>query len=337
MSRISPEIWIKLAGEQVPGQALRARFAAPAISPRLLAALDADGWRHLLVLLAPGEVDLRDAHSRGITVSTRELVIAGRESGRYLDVLCCDGSGYDAFDVIGGEIAARLAGGAESGPEVVSRVLSKWRRFWGQPIRRILSREEQLGLFAELWFMCVWLLPSVGVEEAVKRWKGPMGSRHDFEWSGRSVEVKATTSVRGRVHRINGIDQLALPEGGTLTLFSLQLREEAGATNNLPSILARFVTLIESDPESLGRFESCLDKAGYLQVDEEEYSKFRLRVVEEGLFTVSGDFPKITRVELGGHMPKGVETLEYEINLSGSMHLCVSAQPAAPTSAQFLR
>jgi hypothetical protein len=337
MSRVSPETWIRLAGEQVPGQALWAKFAVPSVTERVLAAIDAEGWRHLLVLLEPGEVDLHDAQSRGITVSTRELVITGRESGRYLDVLCCDGTGYDALDVIGGEIASRLAAGNESGPEVVSRVLSKWRRFWGQPIRRLLSREEQLGLFAELWFMCVWLIPSVGVEEAVKRWKGPMGSRHDFEWSGRSVEVKATTTVRGRVHRINGIDQLAPPEGGSLMMFSLQLREEAGATNTLPAILARCATLLEPHPEALGRFESCLDQAGYLRVDEEEYSKLRLRVVEEGLFTVSRDFPRITRVELGGHLPAGVETLEYEINLSGSMHLCVSAQSAAPTGAQFLK
>lgn len=337
MSRVPPETWIRLAGEQAAGQALWARFALPSVTERVLAALDADGWRHLLVSLEPGEVDLQDAQSRGIAVSTRELSIAGREPGRYLDVLCCDGSGYDAFDVIGGEIAARLATGNESGPEVVSRVLSKWRRFWGQPIRRILSREEQLGLFAELWFLSVWLLPLVGVEEAVKRWKGPSGARHDFEWSGRSVEVKATTSVRGRVHRVNGVDQLAPPEGGSLMLFSLQLREEAGATNSLPSILMRCSTLLEPHPESLGRFESCLDQAGYLRVDEEEYSKLRLRVVEEGLFTVIGDFPRITRAELGGHVPAGVERLEYEVNLAGSMHLCVSAHPAAATASQFLR
>src|SRR5262249_35908769 len=154
------------------------------------------------------------------------------------DMMCEEQAGHEAFDLVGGEIAARLATGRERAPEVVARVLAKWRRFWSQLTTPALSREEQLGLFAELWFLSVWLLPRVGAVEAVRRWRGPSAARHDFEWPGHSVEVKATTSTRGRIHRIHGLEQLAPPEQGELLFFSLRLREEGGATNTLPSLVA---------------------------------------------------------------------------------------------------
>src|SRR5207245_778158 len=100
--------------------------------------------------------------------------------------------------------------------ESVARVFARWRRFWGQLPQHLLSREQQLGLFAELWFLNVWLLPRVDAAEAVTRWRGPFGARHDFEWPTRSVEVKVTTSTRGPIHYIHGLDQLVPPDGGNL-------------------------------------------------------------------------------------------------------------------------
>jgi hypothetical protein len=70
MSRIVPEIWTRLAGERVQGETLWARRAAPEVTERLVAALDADGKRHFLVLLRVGEADMQDSQSRGVAVVT---------------------------------------------------------------------------------------------------------------------------------------------------------------------------------------------------------------------------------------------------------------------------
>jgi hypothetical protein len=51
---------------------------------------------------------------------------------------------------------------------------------------------------------------------------------------------------RGRIHRINGRDQLAPPELGELLFFSLRLHEEGGATNTLPSVIAACRAQIEA-------------------------------------------------------------------------------------------
>ena len=324
MSYIDPQVWARLANERVQGETLWARRAAPEITERLVGALDADGKRHLLILLRTSEAEVQDSQSRGVGVVTRELAVPGHEAGRYLDVTCHDPAGQDAFDLIGGELAERLSSGRETAAECVLRVLAKWRRFWGQLPRQILSREEQLGLFAELWFLSVWLIPRIGTAEAVARWRGPFASRHDFEWTGCSVEVKATTSTRGRIHRVNGLDQLAPPELGELLFFSLRLREEGGATNTLPLIVAACRDQLESDSDSLSSFERALAQVGYSPAHDEEYARLPVRVVEEGLFRVRDDFPRLTVSQLSAGVPPGIERVEYEINLSGFDHLCIA-------------
>jgi hypothetical protein len=281
----------------------------------------------LLIGLTPSEEELNDTQTRGISVVTRELVTQGHKAARYLDIECQDAGGHAALDIIGGELAENLA--KQDGPpkEIVGRVLAKWRRFWGEVPKTLLSREELLGLFAELWFLTLWLLPKVGAEIAVERWRGPFGARHDFEWQGRSIEVKAASSTRGRIHHINGIEQLAPPENGELLLFSLGVREEAGAAKSLPDVIDICRSLFESTPEVLSRFEIGLARIGYSPAHDDEYKKAPLRVVEEALFTVRDDFPRITEHEFAAGIPVGVEAFSYEINLNGFDHLRVAKAP----------
>jgi hypothetical protein len=329
MSRISTDVWAKLEMARPAGERLVARPGVPDVTERLLCAIDAQGERHLLITLEGGDADLHDAQSRGVSVVTRELLVHGEPAVRYLDIECRDISGYPALDLVGNELAQELAQPSRQPAEVARRILAKWRRFWGQIPRSLLTREELLGLFGEIWFLRVWLVPRVGPSDAVLRWRGPRGSRHDFEWTGKSVEVKATSSARGRIHRIHGLDQLEPPEGGQLFLFSMQLREESGASNSLPSLIALARQDVEPDADALGRLETALLQCGYSPAHDDEYAKIRLRVVEEGLFTVAGDFPRLTARTFPGGLPAGIESVQYEINLNGHDHLCVARSSEA--------
>jgi hypothetical protein len=184
-----------------------------------------------------------------------------------------------------------------------------------------------VGLCAELWFLSMWLIPRAGIRRALAGWRGPLGARHDFEWPGKSVEVKATASTRGRVHRINGLDQLVPPEKGKLLFFSLRLREEGGATNTLSGLIASCRALLEADAEALSGFEAALVQVGYSPVHDEEYAKIRFRVVDEELFRVTDNFPRVTQSSFAGGVPFGVDRIEYEINLSGFERLSIAAKP----------
>lgn len=327
MSAVAPEVWTKLVASLPNGENLVARVAIPTVTEQLLAAVDADGRRHLLVPLHPNDEELRDTQSRGVTVATRDLTTHEHGAARYLDFECHDAAGHAAFDLIGGDLADALKFESVKPAILGARILAKWRRFWGQSPSKMLSREEQLGLFAELWFLSVWVIPHAGTSKAMDGWRGPLGARHDFEWPGRSVEVKATTSTRGRIHRINGLDQLALPENGVLLFFSLRLREEGGATNTLPGLVASCQQLLNADADALSRFDSALIQIGYSPAHEEEYVKMKFRVVDEALFSVVEGFPRLTQTCFADGVPSGIERVEYEINLSGFEHLRVASSP----------
>lgn len=325
MSSISDLTWTRLGNESVPGESLWARLAIPDVTDRVLAALDRDERRHLLIVLNEGDESVADSQSRGLLVATRELSGPGHAGGRYIDITCIDGSGYSAFDLIGSEIADRIAIGTETASDCVKRVLSKWRRFWGQAPKSILSRDGQVGLFSELWFLAFWLIPKRG-RASIHSWRGPYGSRHDFEWLERSVEVKGTTSTRAAIHHINGITQLDPPESGDLLMFSVRLREEAGASNSLPSLVTICRLLFGDDAACLVEFESALEASGYSAIHEDEYAKTHWRVIDEQLFAVKEDFPRLSVASLVGGVPSGVELIGYDINLSAFQHLCVATR-----------
>lgn len=328
MTLIDPNIWIILEASHPIGQNLNSRRAIADPESRLLCAVDSNQKRHLLIPLETGEEGYDDRNSRGLAVVTQDLRIQGYSLNTYIDITCRDPSGYVIFDLIAFEIATEITKKQRSPSEIVQMVIKKWRRFWGQSPHSILSFENQIGLFAEIWFMSFWLIPNVGAGEALLRWKGQSGSRHDFEWLGRSVEVKATMSKRGKIHKIHGIDQLDPPENGELFLFSLSLREEAGAGNTLPGLVATCRHLIESDLDLLDLFEANLFSAGYSPLHENEYANNHFRIADESLFSVNEDFPRLTDEIFMGGIPVGVERVDYEINLNNSNHLIIAHTPS---------
>jgi hypothetical protein len=327
MSQVSRDVWDRLANSEFHGDTLWARLAAPDVTDRLLAALDSSHRRHFLVPLKEREKSFTDRRSRGLEVATKEMTLPGHEVARYLDLICHDPAGHEAFDLIGGDLAAELVDPTVKASAVAERILEKWRRFWAQAARGMLSREEQIGLFAELWFLLLWLIPKIGIDDALAAWRGPYGSRHDFEMTSLSVEAKATTSVKGRTHRINGVDQLSPPDNGSLLLFSMQLREERNASNTLPTMVRRCREVLADRSTALSVFDAGLVEAGYSDAHAEEYAKLTLRLVDEALYRIEDDFPRITPDVFVGGVPSGVEEVGYTINLSGFDRLICARVP----------
>jgi hypothetical protein len=320
------DVWKKLESGLPSGEKISARLAMPDISRKLYAGLDSFKQRHLLIPLDGNEEEYNDSQSRGLSVITRELIIKGAEKKRYIDIFCQDISGYIIFDAIANEIAEKLDRGISK--EIIIAVISKWRNFWGKPLQELLSHNELIGIFAELWFLYYWLLPRTNNLEAMNRWCGPFLSRHDFEWEGKSVEVKATTNVQSRIHKIHGIEQLSPPEKGELWLFSLRLREEKGAGNTLPTLIALSREKLKEDPDALSKFENILVVLGYSSFYDEEYSKLKFRIVDEKLYNVTNEFPRlVTSSFINERIPSGVGAIEYTINLDGYDNQCIASSP----------
>src|SRR5205823_6466872 len=117
----------------------------------------------------------------------------------------------------------------------------------------------------------VWLAAWIGVPAAIKVWRGPFGSRHDFEGKSASVEVKTTTARDSRVHHIHGIDQLAKPEQGGLLFFSLAVQREGGATNSIVILIDAIRALLRADPDLASEFNTAISRAGYSDAFRKHY------------------------------------------------------------------
>ena len=296
-------------------------------SPEVLLAVDHEARRHVLLLLQEAGSGFRDTVSRGLTVEERLLIVESDEERPFLDLTCMDRSGHQAFNLVVADILGQLADSADS-VTAVRATMSRWRHFWGTVPPEGLSPEQIRGLFGELWFLLVWAVPQ-GLDN-VTHWDGPTGTRHDFNWPTFSVEVKTTHSIRGHVHRINGLDQLQSPDSGPLYLFSLQVREEPSGAHSLVTVIDGMVAMLSGSPDLLDDFERRLGQAGYSPMHAPRYAETRFHIVDERLYLVEEHFPRLSAVSFLGGLPHGIERVEYEINLETCLDLCVGRTPTAP-------
>ncbi len=329
MNQIAPEFWTALSAQAKRGENYPVKAPFAEVCVRLLAGVAPTGERCFLIMLPDGERAAEDSRSRGLRVNTLEMEDSDGQRGIYTLVTCLDPNGHDAFDLIGRELASALTTLAPA--EAISRVLGKWRRFWGQASRRLLSREEQIGLLAELHFLARWLVPAAGTAAAL-RWRGPYSARHDFEWAGRSVEVKGVTTVSRFACRISSIDQLEPPSTGDLLLFVLRLREEAGGAITLPVLISECRSALNADPDSVGIFETALLQTGYSSADDAEYAQHRWRAVDERLYAIDDSFPRLRARQLSGEIPSAVSEISYTLDLAAISAKFMS-QPAEAAGA----
>ena len=322
MASVTAESWRALPDRSSIYAELAAERAA-AVDGAFLA-VDHDGLRHLLLSVSSDTAAFTDDRSRGIHTLTRPLSVQGRPEKHFIDVICTTISGQDVFNLVVSAILTQLEQGGTPA-EAVQTTLTRWRRFWGAAPSDGLTAEEIRGLFGELWFLASWLLPhDIG---QVKHWLGPTGARHDFQWPGLALECKATTSTRGHLHRINGLDQLDPPADGRLLLFSLRMREEATASDNLTTLVTRITTALEDDGDALDTFEAQLALTGYSPLDTERYSGISFRIVNERLYEVANDFPRLSTDSFRDGPPRGVERVEYEVDLDVAADQIIATAP----------
>ncbi|MBT2624757.1 PD-(D/E)XK motif protein [Bacillus sp. ISL-32] len=290
----------------------------------VLIGIDHNMLRHILVPITAQNESFTDQRSRGISVQNRRLIVEDFPESLYLDVTCNYKDANATFNLVISDIIELLHTGLSPNESVV-RTLNKWRQFWSGGQRRILTEEQIKGLFGELWFLLFWLLPKGA--NMIELWSGPSGSIHDFENESYSVEVKTTSSIRGHIHKINGLDQLDPPESDQLFLYSLRLRREQTASNSLPTLIERINNTLRNEPVLINQFESKLIQAGYFHEFREEYVQYRYRIVDERMYNVNENFPKLTSSIFQEGVLNGIERIEYDINLEVCPDLVVSTSP----------
>lgn len=298
--------------------------AAPIAGDDLWAAIDYEGQRHLL-LRVPDGTEAPSTVTRGLSVTVARHQVRGAEPAEYLDLVCLSDASAATFTAVAGDICAAV--GPENQELRVSAVvaaLGRWRWFWGMETDQLTERDA-LGLFGELWFLQRW---EGGGGPGVGAWTASSGSRHDFQWPNRSVEVKATgRRADGAVlHRIQHLDQLADPERGLLYLFSLRVVRDELAHNTLPDVVDRVAESLKGDALAQEDFARKLGQRGYSpafrQAHETPY-----RILGEHMYRVAPGFPRLTVDSFVASLPGGIGAISYVLDMAACDDWVVATTP----------
>ncbi len=184
-------------------------------------------------------------------------------------------------------------------------------------VRRILTADQQVGLFGELWLLRR-LITARGAP-ALDAWMGPAGEPHDFRWDDLDVEVKTTTQAV-RSHVINRLGQLESAPDRRLYILSLLIQPAGGAPGTSLADAVADARARLANPEAIGRFNLTLTGLGYRDEDEPFYRRAWCMRAAAALVPVDEGCPRLTRPHVDtmlGVVASRIDDVHYRVNLDG--------------------
>lgn len=260
--------------------------------------------------------DLFDPRVNGLKIHLNKFRLEENKIGQYIDLECSYEGFLEEFNEVIKEIARKLSN--YDGPAFVSinYVLRKWKSFWSGKDKRILSLEEQIGLFSEI--LILEQLCALKPDSAFESWGGPIGRIHDFQFSKWDLEVKGTLR-EGPVHRINGIDQLAQAENKSLALISCLLNLSSNDTHlSLPDLIERVTSvMLNKRPDLELKLYELIGSLGYSPSHNNEYQKNRFEIISTNLYIIDETFPALNRSKLKDSLSTRISSVNYDLSFNG--------------------
>lgn len=272
----------------------------------LLAGVDADGRRYLLVPLLPGEAAQVDTKGRAV-----HLIRLQHNRTQFLAVQCLLGELHAVFGQFCRELVASVQS-ASSPARATVEAFERWRALFSESApKSLISEDHLIGLLGEL--ITLERLIARSASKRLSYWTGPSGEAQDFRTTAFVMEVKSTLSREGRIVPISSIDQLEPPPGTRLYLVHHRLdRDPSGF--NLDDMMNRLLIAGASRTD----LEAGLRNNSVETSNLGEYSGRRYREVETRIYDVEGfAFPRLTRESFtGGTVPTGTLKISYSIDLT---------------------
>jgi hypothetical protein len=243
---------------------------------------------------------------------------------------CTDIGLSDTFMVLVLDLARRLT--VHATEPSWSRVLGwveEWQALLGR--RLVLSEEQQLGLWGELWVLSQATAP----DTLIAGWRGPERAAVDFFLNGLGLEVK--TSRRAHIHHVSS-SQVDAPLGDhSAYLLSMWVSPEPVRGLSLAELVETLMLRV-ADPSALLKK---IALAGYLPSDRNQYS-MRYVTLEAPLWFHLEDIPRVRDADAGISQLRYVITLDTDLGLNAAQddklwhHFCQTEPPhrrkAASTS-----
>lgn len=198
----------------------------------------------------------------------------------------------------------------------VMKRVERWQKLLRKSSFKIMSKEEQMGLYSELKILRDYIIPAYGYSVGIHGWVGALGDKQDFLLKNFAIEVKSFRMTSGNRVWISSKEQLN-SEKNPLYLFSCALNE-AGSGETIADLVKSIKEKIENESLS-NEFTEKVEEYGYFpEIPQESLSKFLLEQVIG--YEVRDGFPKIA----SEHVSHLIPNIKYNIDLSGCTNFKVN-------------
>jgi hypothetical protein len=248
--------------------------------------------------------------------------IAGEQFSSAAAIVRCENPSLGrTFSVLAQDVAATLRAADERPvPEAVSRALARWEQLLRG--KKQLSRDEEIGLWGELWTLLELHDSSLGLAA----WRGPDADYVDFVGGGIGIECKA--GMRRLEHWISQ-EQVTRPLGDLqVFILSLWVGIDAVGGSSLPELVDRAIAMADDD----AALEAKLLDAGYSHADAHRY-KVKLRLLEPPLLFPVNSLPRVRNADPGVSHIRFLATLDEEAALPPEKLVATLAQLCTSTTA----
>jgi len=280
--------------------------------------------RHILYLQCNPE-DAAKGHKypawKGISIEFSGFGNTGME-GCYVRIEQSEGSNDEVYFAVSDDLCSCLKGiERDNLHKKLSEALERWRQFFSLRENINLTREEQLGLFGELWMLRSMLQNDVGLK-AIGYWKGPYHAVFDFSLQNMSIEVKTTAAkMPYKAYISNEVqlnDRLA---GGALALCFIAVQPSDSSGETLADLVQYMEDYIDNTETAYSIF---LDKIFGCGLGKPYIDRYATRYIvkEHAFFNVKEGFPRI----LSENLPNGLGDISYSLEVGACVGFRIDDQ-----------
>lgn len=246
---------------------------------------------------------VKDEFSKFKNIETKEFQTKSSKDDLIIELI--ESSNWEIFKIFCDDLILNLEELLDSNrvsQKLYSRII-EWKNLLQGKLKKILSLEEQMGLFAEVLTLKELVLANDG---SVNSWRGPDKDSQDFLCGNCAIEVKSCLSSKRKLVTISSKYQLETEKQNFFMIFYSLTKTEIGL--NLNQLISETLNLIEVESEKTIFLKKLLE-IGY-SFEETEY--FSFNVDSKSYFDINEKFPKLISASINS---KIVE-VKYKVDLS---------------------
>ncbi len=185
--------------------------------------------------------------------------------------------------------------------------LEQWKDLLANDSKLRINKEQQMGLFSELYCLKELLSPELGYSVATDAWVGMEKDKQDFNLAKSALEVKSHITTKGNVATISSMNQLySRKDKLFLVSYGLTINENGQSIDELFDSV-----IIEMTQNQREILMTKVFQYGWIP-HHTKLEKISFLVDSEEIYEVTDDFPKIDIESVDYRIVE----VSYKINLS---------------------